>query len=438
MPLERSDVDYFGAGPAPLPTEILEAASKALLNYNGMGIGIVEMSHRSPEATAILQDCKSAMKELLSIPDDYEVIFTQGGGSGQFSEVVYHMVGVWVEKQRKLCEAMWATTSFKDASEDEKIKELQKVVDANLRCDYLVTGSWTLKASQEAARLVGAEHVHIVTDSRQANGGKFGTIAPESEWKLDRPSVLGAEAQPQQSAFTYYCDNETVDGVEFPGFPQALESTSPDLDRLVVADMSSNILSRKIDISKYAAIFAGAQKNIGTTGITFVILRKNLLPEGGATLPPPSLMRKLGLAVGPVALDWATLAKNNSLYNTLPIFDVWIAGQVMRRLLRLHGSQIIQGQEAEANSKAEKIYQVLDARPDVYQVVPDKKVRSRMNICLRIKQGSAEHEDKFLKGAKELNLTGLKGHRSVGGIRISNCRCSNPKFLISAHTILNR
>lgn len=412
MSLQREDVDYFGAGPAPLPTEVLQEACKALLNYNGMGIGIVEMSHRSPEATKILQDTKLALKELLDIPDDYEVIFTQGGGSGQFSEVVYHMVGIWVERQRALCESKWGETYW---------GEFQKAVKQRLRLDYLVTGSWSLKASQEAARLVGSDHVHIVTDAREQNQGKFGTIPPEDQWKVDRPTALAEPDTPQQSAFTYYCDNETVDGVEFPGFPKFLETGTDPVDRLVVADMSSNILSRRVDVAKYAAIFAGAQKNIGTTGVTFVILRRSLLPEGGAKLPSAEVMRKLGLAVGPVALDWATLAKNNSLYNTLPIFDVWIAGQVMTQLLKHHGSNKIQGQEIVANKKAEMVYKLLDQHPTVYQVVPDRDVRSRMNICLRIAGSSAKKEEEFLKGAKDLNLTGLKGHRSVGGIRISNC-----------------
>ena len=417
--LERKDVDYFGAGPAPLPTEVLDEACKALLNYNGMGIGITEMSHRSPEATAVLEETKSALRQLLDVPDDYDILFTQAGGSGQFSETVYHMAAIWVEKQRRACEELWAKTHMAKASEDEKFTELQKVVKQNLRLDYLVTGSWSLKASQEAGRLMGKEHVHIITDARESTGGKFTAIPPEDTWKLDRPTVLGAGAEPQQSAMTYYCDNETVDGVEFQGFPKALEASSPEQDRLVCADMSSNILSRRVDVRKYAAIFAGAQKNIGTTGVTIVIIRKSLLL---APVPSSELLRKLGLSIGPVALDWPTLAKNNSLYNTLPIFDVWIAGQVIKRLLKLHGTAKVFGQEEVANAKARKIYDVLDTRSDVYQVVPHKTIRSRMNICLRIRNGDSEQEDRFLKGAKDLNLTGLKGHRSVGGIRISNCK----------------
>ena len=418
---DRQDVDYFGAGPAPLPTSVLEEAGKVLLNFKGMGIGIAEMSHRSLEATQILEDTKSALRQLLDVPVDYDIIFTQAGGSGQFSEVVYHLVAVWVEKERRRCEQLWSSTPMSNLSEEEKFAELEKVVKSNLQLDYLVTGSWSLKASQEASRLVGKDHVHIITDAREENAGKFGVIPSEDKWNLSRPTVLGAVAEPQPPALTYYCDNETVDGVEFTGFPKSLEASSPDQDRLVVADMSSNILSRRVDVPKYAAIFAGAQKNIGTTGVTIVIVRKSLLQ---APLPAPDLLRRLQLPVGPVALDWPTLAKNNSLYNTLPIFDVWIAGQVINDLLKTHGAAKVSGQEAVANAKAKKIYDVLDARPDVYHVVPDRSIRSRMNICLRVANGSAEQEDRFLKGAKSLNLTGLKGHRSVGGIRISNCKLS--------------
>lgn len=407
--LDRQQVDYFGAGPAPLPTGVLEEAARALINYNGMGIGIAEMSHRSPEATQVLEHAKSSLRQLLDIPDDYDILFTQAGGSGQFSEVVYHMVSIWVEKQRKAIEEQSS-----NASEDDKFVQLQKAVKQGLRLDYLVTGSWSLKASQEASRLVGKDHVHIITDARESNGGKFLAVPSEDQWKL--VSGTGAESHP---ALTYLCDNETVDGVEFQGFPKALESSTPEQDRFVVADMSSNILSRRIEISKYAAIFAGAQKNIGTTGVTIVIIRKSLLQ---APVSPADVLRRLGLPVGPVALDWPTLAKNNSLYNTLPIFDVWIAGQVIAGLLEKHGSAKVSGQEAVANTKAQKIYDVLDARPDLFSVVPHKSSRSRMNICLRIMNGNAEHEDRFLKGAKALNLTGLKGHRSVGGIRISNCK----------------
>ena len=404
----RDDIHYFGAGPAPLPTPVLEEASKVLLNYNDGGIGIAEISHRSPEANAILANTKSSLRQLLDIPesegpDGYEILFLQGGGSGEFSAAVYHMVSLWVAKQWKHLKEY----KFLGLEEDAVVDGLRDVVEQKMKLDYFITGSWSLKASQEAARLVGGEKVNIVTDARKhRENGKFGVIPSKDSW-----------VQTQEEAdcvLTYYCDNETVDGVEFQAPPEG-----PNL----IADMSSNFLSRPIDVRAHAAIFGGAQKNIGTTGITIGIISNKFLPPH-AEMADPKLMRKLGLPVGPIVLDWPTIAKNNSLYNTLPIFDVWIAGQVMQRLLTLHpasdGAPRISGQEAESNKKASMLYEALDGHSDVYTVVPDKSVRSRMNLCVRVKGGDAEAEKAFLKGAESRGLMGLKGHRSVGGIRISN------------------
>ncbi|KAI9728715.1 MAG: Phosphoserine transaminase [Chrysothrix sp. TS-e1954] len=416
----RDEVSYFGAGPAPLPTSVLHEASENLLSYKDSGIGLAEISHRSPEANEILASAKSSLVQLLNIPDDYEVLFMQGGGSGEFSAVVYNLVGVWVQRMKETLEETWKGTGMETASEEEKLAEYKRVTKAALRLEYLVTGSWTLKASQEAAKLVGEEHVHIVTDARKHNDGKFGVIPEETSWSTDiKPAPNGILSSLMTPALTYYCDNETVDGVEFPSFPKSLESKGQDHDRLVVADMSSNFLSRKIDVSKYAVIFGGAQKNVGSTGITIVIVRKSLLPPK-QQIASPHLLRSLGLPNGPVVLDYATIAKNNSLYNTLPIFDVWIAGRVMANLVSTHSAQRIAGQEVVSNKKASLLYSTIDKHSDVYQVVPSKGCRSRMNICMRIRKGDAEAEKSFLKGAEELNLKGLKGHRSVGGIRISN------------------
>lgn len=391
----RNDVYYFGAGPAPLPTPVLEEASKVILNYNDSGIGITEMSHRSADATAILGSTKAALRKLLDIPesdgpDGYEILFLQGGGSGEFSAVVYHMVSVWIAKKAK------------ELGEDA-IREARE----KMKLDYFVTGSWSLKASQEAARLVGPENVNIVTDSRkQREGNKFGVIAAQDSWAQTKSA--------DDTVLSYYCDNETVDGVEFQSPPNAHN---------LIADMSSNFLSRPIDVRKHAAIFGGAQKNIGSTGITIAIISNKLLPPQAA-MADPKLLRKLGLPIGPVVLDWPTIAKSDSLYNTLPIFDVWIAGKVMDRLLEMHPAKDsaprIAGQAAEANKKAEMLYAALDDNSSVYQVVPDKSVRSRMNLCFRVKGGDADAEKAFLKGAESKGLMGLKGHRSVGGIRISN------------------
>lgn len=419
--VNRSDVHYFGAGPAPLPTAVLERASQVLLNYKDKGIGLCEMSHRSPDANEILADTKQALITLLDIPDDYDVLFLQSGGSGEFSATVYNLVSVWVEKKRAKIAAEVGD------NEEEVIKRLRAVVDNELRLDYLVTGSWSLKASQEAARLVGAKHVNVATDARKANGGKFGVIPPEQEWSLTPRTSGGGPA------LVYFCDNETVDGVEFPAFPASLEG---DDAPLVCCDMSSNFISRKVDVRKYAVIFGGAQKNIGNTGIAIVILRKSLLPPH-STSASPDLLRALGLPVGPIVLDYATIAKNNSLYNTLPIFDVWVAGQVMAGLVNTYGTKRIGGQEEVSNEKARLIYDTLDKYPDVYRVVPDKSVRSRMNICFRVHGGDADKEKAFLAGAEQKGLLGLKGHRSVGGIRASNCKSCYICTLIIAVSVVS-
>jgi len=404
----RSEITYFGAGPALLPTDVLQTAAEALVDYNGTGLGLAEHSHRSEIASNILNTTKSDLAKYLDIPDDYEILFLQGGGSGEFSATVYNMVGIWVEKKKQKILKDLGISADKEIPEDALVQELQKAVDEELKIDYLVTGSWSLKASQEAARLVGSEHVNVAADARKINDGKFGKIPEEKDWKLSK-----------KPAMVYYCDNETVDGVEFPGFPKCLEPSGED-EPIVVADMSSNILSRRIPIKNFSVIFFGAQKNLGTTGITVVIIKKNLLPPAVAT-PAPTLLRKLGLPIGPIVLSYETIAKNNSLYNTLSIFDVYVAGQVLQKLLATFPDKV-DGQEAVANKKASLIYAALDAHPEVYRVVPDKSARSRMNICFRVTthENNADAEKAFLNGAVEKGLTGLKGHRSVGGIRASN------------------
>ncbi|KAH0445018.1 phosphoserine aminotransferase [Colletotrichum camelliae] len=398
----RADITYFGAGPALLPTDVLETAAQALLDYNNTGLGIAEHSHRSEIATKILEEAKADLTTYLDIPSDYEILFMQAGGSGEFSATVYNFVGAWVARQRD------AVLKRLGATEDtpEVIAELRKIVDEKLKLDYLVTGGWSQKASAEAARLLGSEFVNVAADARKVNDGKFGKIPDEKDWKLS-----------EGAAMVYYCDNETVDGVEFPGFPASLAPKDNGEGPIVVADMSSNILSRRVPVKNYSAIFFGAQKNLGLTGVTVVVTKKSLL----AAQPSPALMRKLGLPISPIVLSYETIAKNNSLYNTLSIFDVYVAGQVLKKLLRTFPDKAA-GQEAVANKKASLIYTALEAHPDVYRIVPDKSVRSRMNICFRVtKGGDVDATEKaFLKEATSIGLTGLKGHRSVGGIRASN------------------
>ncbi|KAI5854980.1 pyridoxal phosphate-dependent transferase [Tricharina praecox] len=360
----RAETCYFGAGPAALPTSVLETASASILNFENSGVGVIEQSHRSASSTNIISTACAHLASLLNVPRTYTVLWMQGGGTTQFSAVVYNLVGYWL---------------------------------AGAKAEYLVTGSWSKKAAEEAARLLGDEHVAIATDSRKARENKkFGHIAPEGSWTLQ---------EMEKSIFSYYCDNETVDGVEFPAFPKALEG------RLVACDMSSNILSRRVDVEKYGIIFAGAQKNVGGAGVTLVVVRNDILQKQ----PSVDTLRKLGMQIPPVMMHYPTLTTAGSLYNTLPIFEVYICREVMAGILERGG---LEAQENASAEKANMLYDALD-QGGIYRVVPEKTVRSRMNICFRI-DGGEEVEKAFLKGAEAKGLTGLKGHRSVGGLRISN------------------
>lgn len=252
----RQEVSYFGAGPAPLPTSVVEAGAKAFVNFNDSGLGLGEISHRSPTANKILEDTKANLTTLLDIPENYEILFMQAGGSGEFSAVVQNLVSAWVERRRRRAEAeiLQANPNEDKARVEELVfQRVQKEVDEELKLDYLVTGSWSQKASQEAQRLVGSKYVNVALDARKANEGKFGRIPGEESWSLTPTKREGGKG----SAFVYFCDNETVDGVEFQDFPKSLEPQGGDEEdeRIVVADMSSNFISRKVDVSKYSVIF---------------------------------------------------------------------------------------------------------------------------------------------------------------------------------------
>lgn len=302
----RADITYFGAGPAGLPTDVLETAAQALVNYNDTGLGIAEHSHRSELATNIINEAKADLANYLDIPAaDYEVLFLQGGGTGEFSASVYNLVGAWVARQHA------AVLNELGAGADEAavVAALRERVERDLKLDYIVTGGWSLKAYQEAVRLLGPEYVNLAADARTINDGKFGKIPDPSTWKLSKDAAL-----------VYFCDNETVDGVEFPEFPSVLAPKADGSGPIVVADMSSNILSRRVPVSNYSLLFFGAQKNLGTTGVTVVVLKKSFLPPA-VSQPSPALMRKLGLPIPPIVLQYETVAKNNSLYNTLSIFE---------------------------------------------------------------------------------------------------------------------
>ncbi|RMZ78458.1 hypothetical protein DV737_g3905, partial [Chaetothyriales sp. CBS 132003] len=405
----REEVTYFGAGPAPLPTAVLQECSSALLNFNNTGLSLAEISHRSPTANKVIADTKEALTKLLDIPDTYDVLFLQGGGSGEFSAALQNLVSAWVERRRRR-----AVSELGDGP-DAEAKVLERVrseIETELKVDYLVTGSWSLKASQEAGRLIGSKYVNVALDARKhSRDGKFTTIPEDEKAWASRLTPRGS------AALVYFCDNETVDGVEFQSFPAALEGNegADELNEtFVVADMSSNFLSRRVDVKKYGIIFAGAQKNLGIPGITVAIIRRSLLN----LVPPPAFIHSLSAslpnATPPIVFDFTTLAKNNSLYNTLPIFNLYVATLVLQSIVH-NFSGSIAGQEHEATTKAARLYAALDAHPAVYHVVPDRAVRSRMNLCFH-----ADREAAFIKGGEGRGLLGLKGHRSVGGVRVSN------------------
>ena len=220
------------------------------------------------------------------------------------------MVGAWVTRQKAAVLKDLGVADEKDADQEALVAALRKKIDAGgLKVDYIVTGGWSLKAYQEAQRLLGPEHVNLVVDARTANDGKFGKIPDQSTWKLS-----------ESPAYVYYCDNETVDGVEFPKFPEILAPRPDGQGPAVVADMSSNILSRTVPVANYSVIFFGAQKNLGTAGVTVAVVKKSFLPPA-TPQPSPALLRKLGLPIPPVVFSYEVAAKNNSLYNTLSIFE---------------------------------------------------------------------------------------------------------------------
>lgn len=362
----RDDPYYFGAGPALLPESVVQQAAADLVSYLQNEIGICEISHRSADAIAVIEDAKANLKKAYSVPDTHEIVFAQGGGTGAFAAVAYNLVAHHAYKTGKVGVA-----------------------------NYLVTGGWSDKAAAEAKRL--GFKVNIAANAK-ASAGKYGTIPEASTWKFT--------PETEDIAYVYYCDNETVNGVEFP----ADISASLPAGVNIVADMSSNILSRKIDISKFAAIVAGAQKNIGVAGITVYIIRKDLLNR----LPYEKEV-ELGLPIAPIIFDFPTLVKNNSTYNTLPIFGVHVLNLCVKAVLDKGG---LEAQQAESEGKAAKVYNLLDKYPEVYKSPVAKDARSIMNIVFTLP--SPEAEKKFLDGAKALKLNGIKGHRSVGGIRISN------------------
>lgn len=364
--LDREQPNYFGAGPALLPKEVLQQAAYDLISYDGDNLGVGEISHRSKTAIQIIDDTKAYLSQLLDIPDTHEVFFMQGGGTTGFSSIAYNLMANYVTKQKG---------------------------DKKGKAAYAVTGSWSKKSLEEAKRL-GFE-AEAVVNTKDLN---FGDIPPYSEWKpIDKDNT----------AYLYICDNETVNGNEFKDTPPP-EYLPENVE--LVADMSSNILSKKIDVSKYGLIMAGAQKNIGLAGLTIYIIKKSLLEQAD-----DAQLKSWGIPICPISFHYPTVVKNNSAYNTIPIFTCQILKLVLAKVLQDGGISAVQ---ATNEKKAQILYEALCKYPSFYNLaVKNPKVRSNMNVVFTLH--NKELEPKFLEEAAAKSLTGLKGHRSVGGMRAS-------------------
>lgn len=370
MSLTREEPSHFGAGPAQLPTSVLQQAAKDLINFNNIGLGIGEISHRSKDATKVIEDAKAHLKELMHIPDTHEVFFMQGGGTTGFSSIASNLIAAYLGKTGEVAPA-----------------------------GYLVTGSWSKKSFDEAQRLyVPSEKIF---DAKTFYNGKYGYIPPESQWE---DKVKG-----KKFSYVYLCENETVHGVEWPSMPKCI-TEDPNIE--LVADLSSDVLSRDIDVSQYGLIMAGAQKNIGLAGLTLYIIKKEILDN--ISKVSDEQLHKLGLPITPIAFHYPTVVKNNSAYNTIPIFTLHVMDLVFQHLLSKGG---VPAQQAENEKKAKIIYGALDEFSDFYNLPVDPSCRSSMNVVFTLKKEGLD--DKFLQGAAALKLTGLKGHRSVGGFRAS-------------------
>lgn len=371
---ERVQVVNFGAGPSALPDSVLEEAAKGLLNYQGTGIGLTELSHRSEQFGALVKHLESSIREQLNVPSSHVILFTQGGGSGQFSAVVLNLLA-----RHRL--------RYPDLSDDERVM------------DYVVTGSWSKKASEEAKRLGGSGRVNIVVDGRRfsQDDKSFDSIPPHENWTLS-----------PKSAFVYYCENETVDGVQFssdPASPQAFpyHLIQDPLTTCLVADFSSSFMSRPIPrLADHALIYAGAQKNIGPSGLTILIVRQDLLVDTDSAA-------KLGATPVPYTMAYKTLADSKSLYNTPPMFSIYVADLVLERI-KVDGS--LQHLESVNKEKARLLYTTLEEgeKRRIVKIKVKEGSRSCVNVTFLILQGA---EKGFLEGAEQRGFKQLKGHRWV-------------------------
>ncbi|UCH53407.1 MAG: 3-phosphoserine/phosphohydroxythreonine transaminase [Pseudomonadota bacterium] len=335
-----SRVINFSAGPAVLPEAVLTRAREELLDWQGSGMSVMEMSHRGKEFIAIAQKAEADLRELLAIPASYKVLFLQGGATAQFAMVPMN------------------------------------VLRGKTTADYINTGEWSKKAIKEAKKFCA---VNVAGSSEST---QFTTAPKQNELKLN-----------PQSAYVHYTPNETIGGVEFSYVPETG-------DVPLVADMSSTILSRPIDVARFGVIYAGAQKNIGPAGLTIVIVREDLMGQVSASAP--------------TVFDYKTYADNESMYNTPPTYAWYMAGLVFEWLKQQGGLRRM----AEINQrKAAKLYEYIDGSGGFYRNPVEPVSRSWMNVPFTLK--NAELDEAFLKGAKKAALVQLKGHRSVGGMRAS-------------------
>jgi phosphoserine aminotransferase len=329
----------FSAGPAMLPETVLQQAREEMLDWQGSGMSVMEMSHRGKEFMSIAAQTEADLRELMGIPANYKVLFLQGGASSQFAAVPMNLLR------------------------------------GKQGADYINTGSWSKKAIAEAKRYCNVN----IAATTEAN--KFTSAPSQAGLKLD-----------PAAAYVHYTPNETIGGVEFPYVPETG-------DVPLVADMSSTILSRPTDVSKFGVIYAGAQKNIGPAGLTVVIVRDDLI---GQTIDGT-----------PTMFDYATQAENGSMYNTPPTYAWYLAGLVFAHLKNNGGLAAM----AEINQrKAAKLYAAID-NSDFYANPVDPECRSWMNVPFTL--ANADLDGEFLKQASECGLKTLKGHRSVGGMRAS-------------------
>ena len=331
----------FSAGPSALPVEVLEKAAKEMVNYGDAGMSVMEMSHRSAAFADILAEAKALYKELMGVPDNYEILFLQGGGSTQFAMVPLNlMVG-------------------------------------NKKSDYIITGAWAKKAYQEAKRYGDAREIASSADAT------FSYIPKVTK------DMIHAD-----SDYLHICVNNTIYGTRFA--PNAL----PDTGNIpLIGDMSSNILSEVYDVSKFGVIYAGAQKNMGPSGVTAVIIRKDLMGKA--------------MDITPTMLNYSVHAEADSCYNTPPCYSIYIC-KLVYEWVKANGG--VSGMEAINREKASKLYNYLD-NSNLFKGTVTPEDRSLMNVPFVT--GNADLDALFVKEAKKAGLENLKGHRSVGGMRAS-------------------